>query len=210
LFGWFIVWLVGFWGGGCFFVFWNRISHVALAVLELTLDEADLELTDLPTSASWKLGLKPCPTIKHSMVCCAPCRVPAAVCGLGTSCGSSSSAFSLSGYPDSDWTAHQAKRMNWSQNRFCRIWVWLGVSLWRESQTDDLSLCAYLYPGLACTNILYSRWIWTLESGKGFLGWSFFSYSLKYWGCLVCWARYLPGQFLSGKEEVELVGLPTL
>jgi hypothetical protein len=43
-----------------FFIFETGFLCVALAVLELTVDKAGLELRDSPTSASKALGLKVC------------------------------------------------------------------------------------------------------------------------------------------------------
>jgi hypothetical protein len=42
------------------FVFRDRVLCIALAVLELTVDQAGLELRTLPASASQVLGLKAC------------------------------------------------------------------------------------------------------------------------------------------------------
>jgi hypothetical protein len=56
----------GFFGFfGFFWFFWffeTGFFCVALAVLELNLDQAGLELRNPPASASRVLGLKPCPT----------------------------------------------------------------------------------------------------------------------------------------------------
>jgi hypothetical protein len=51
----------------CFLVFLRQgFLCVALAVLELTLYQADLELRNLPASASQVLGLKVCATTPSS------------------------------------------------------------------------------------------------------------------------------------------------
>ena len=47
---------------GLFFGLSRQDFCVALAILELTLDEAGLKLRDLPASASLVLGLKACAT----------------------------------------------------------------------------------------------------------------------------------------------------
>jgi hypothetical protein len=55
------VWLVGFFETG--------FLYVALAVLELTVNQADLELRNLPASASQLLGSKACATAAQLLVC---------------------------------------------------------------------------------------------------------------------------------------------
>lgn len=48
-------------------LFWDRVRCVSPAVLELTLDQAGLELKNLLTSASWVLGLMAWATISWLM-----------------------------------------------------------------------------------------------------------------------------------------------